>query len=674
MKNSKLHIKVLSALVLFAVSIILFSTILIRNLYYNTKMEESRQLSFSYAKTAAGLIDGDKVVEYAETLKTDDYYNEIQYYFDTTLKTVNSTMTDLEMRYYYVFIPYEDTVVYIWDAVNPYTLSHLGDSEGYMEGGKEAVEKIYRPNPPEELSVAIDEVYGHIVSAYYPVFNSANEPVAVVGVDLSMPGIQDKLRDFVDMIVNSVLIVTLLMGAVLYYFVRKGLVNPLLKLNDAARDLVSDLGSKETTELDIHTGDEVEELAESFKKMQVDLNEYIRKLSVVTTEREKIGAELNVAKSIQMDMMPQIFPAFPDRTEFDIYATVNPAREVGGDFYDFFMIDEDHIGLVIADVSGKGIPAALFMVIAKTLIKNRAMMGGGPGEILSDVNKQLCEGNDAGMFVTVWFAILELSTGKGVAANAGHEHPFFKHKDGMWELVTYRHSVIIGVVEDARITDRPFTMEPGDRLFVYTDGVPEATDPDLGQYGTQRLLDVMNANASCSPKEMLQKITSDVESYMDGSPQADDITMMCFDFYGTPKTSSLALEIEATHDNLDEVLAFVNEHLDEINCPRKVRMQLNLTVEEIYVNIASYAYAPGTGMVKIILDDLKDPDGVRLTFVDQGVPYDPLQKKDPDITLPAEQRPIGGLGIYLVKKNMDVLTYHSENQSNILELTKYLKK
>ncbi len=674
MRNSKLHVKVLIALVLFALSIILFSSILVRNLYSETTMEESRQLSFSYAKTAAGLIDGDKVETYAETLEKDEYYDQVKYYFDTTLKTVNSTMTDMEMRYYYVFVPYEDTVVYIWDAENNYNQSYLGDSEGYMEGGKEAVEKIYRQDPPEELSVATDPVYGFIVSAYYPVFNSANKPVAVVGVDLSMPGLQAREREFVGMIVNSVLGVTLVMGAILYFFVRRGVVNPLLKLNDAAKELVEGLDSKEMIDLDIKTGDEVQELAESFKKMQVDLNDYIERLSVVTAEREKIGAELNVAKSIQMDMMPQIFPAFPERNEFDIYATVDPAREVGGDFYDFFMIDDDHLGLVIADVSGKGVPAALFMVIAKTLIKNRAMMGGGPGEILTDVNRQLCEGNDAGMFVTVWLAIIELSTGKGLAANAGHEHPVLRCKDGSYELVVYRHSPIIAVMEDSVIAEHPFQMGPGDRLLVYTDGVPEAMNPELEQYGTSRLLDVMNANAECSSREMLRKITLDVEAFMDGSPQADDITMLIFDFYGTSQSSSLVLELEATRDNLQSVLDFVNEHLDEINCPKKARMQLNLTVEEIYINIASYAYTPNIGMVKVVLDDLKNPDGVRLTFIDQGVPYNPLAKADPDVTLPAEQRPIGGLGIYLVKKNMDKVEYKYENNSNVLAMTKYFKK
>ncbi|MBE6128390.1 MAG: HAMP domain-containing protein [Erysipelotrichaceae bacterium] len=674
MRNSKLHVKVLIALVLFALSIILFSSILVSNLYSKTKMEESRQLSFSYAKTAAGLIDGDKVETYAETLEKDEYYDQVKYYFDTTLKTVNSTMTDMEMRYYYVFVPYEDTVVYIWDAENNYNQSYLGDSEGYMEGGKEAVEKIYRQDPPEELSVATDPVYGFIVSAYYPVFNSANKPVAVVGVDLSMPGLQAREREFVGMIVNSVLGVTLVMGAILYFFVRRGVVNPLLKLNDAAKELVEGLDSKEMIDLDIKTGDEVQELAKSFKKMQVDLNDYIERLSVVTAEREKIGAELNVAKSIQMDMMPQIFPAFPERNEFDIYATVDPAREVGGDFYDFFMIDDDHLGLVIADVSGKGVPAALFMVIAKTLIKNRAMMGGGPGEILTDVNRQLCEGNDAGMFVTVWFAIIELSTGKGLAANAGHEHPVLRRKDGSYELVVYRHSPIVAVVEDAVISEHPFRMNTGDRLLVYTDGVPEAMNPELEQYGTARLLDVMNANAECSSREMLRKITLDVEAFMDDSPQADDITMLIFDFYGTSQSSSLVLELEATRDNLQSVLDFVNEHLDEINCPKKARMQLNLTVEEIYINIASYAYTPNIGMVKVVLDDLKNPDGVRLTFIDQGVPYNPLAKADPDVTLPAEQRPIGGLGIYLVKKNMDKVEYKYENNSNVLAMTKYFKK
>ena len=254
-------------------------------------------------------------------------------------------------------------------------------------------------------------------------------------------------------------------------------------------------------------------------------------------EKQRISAELNVATQIQADMLPRIFPAFPDRKEFDIYATMDPAKEVGGDFYDFFLIDHDHLGMVMADVSGKGVPAALFMVIAKTLIKNRSQMGGGPAAILRDVNDQLCEGNEAELFVTVWFAILEISTGKGMAANAGHEHPALKRANGAYELVIYPHSPALATMEGMRFREHSFELHPGDTLFVYTDGVPEATNAGNELYGSERMVEALNQNLQANPQETLKTVRESIDAFVGDAPQFDDITMLCLHYTGMGGTA-----------------------------------------------------------------------------------------------------------------------------------------
>ncbi|MBO5623695.1 MAG: serine/threonine-protein phosphatase, partial [Butyrivibrio sp.] len=226
----------------------------------------------------------------------------------------------------------------------------------------------------------------------------------------------------------------------------------------------------------------------------------------------------------------RIFPSFPDKNEFDLFASMDPAKEVGGDFYDFFLIDDDHIGLVVADVSGKGVPAALFMVIAKTLIKNRALIGGTPAEILSYANNQLCEGNDAELFVTVWFAIVDLKTGKGIAANAGHEHPALKRADGKYELVIYKHSPAVATMEGMKFREHEFQLNHGDTLLCYTDGVTEATNKDNVLFGNDRFIEALNKNPDANVYEVIQGVKTAIEEFVGDAPQFDDITMLCFHY------------------------------------------------------------------------------------------------------------------------------------------------
>ena len=280
------------------------------------------------------------------------------------------------------------------------------------------------------------------------------------------------------------------------------------------------------------TGDEIEVLAEAFSDLSGKTLQYVEEVKQVTAEKERIGAELGMAKAIQASQLPHLFPAFPDRREFDIYASMTPAKEVGGDFYDFFLLDEDHIVLVMADVAGKGVPAALFMMVSRILIRNRIQNGESPSEALANVNEQLLESNEAEMFVTVWLAVLEISTGKGVVSNAGHEHPVLHRAGGQFELIKYRHSAVVGVFPGIKYEEHTFELHPGDSLFVYTDGVAEAENEEEELYGTERLLRALNRDPECTPEQILENVRGDIRTFVKDAEQFDDVTMMCLKYIG----------------------------------------------------------------------------------------------------------------------------------------------
>ena len=282
----------------------------------------------------------------------------------------------------------------------------------------------------------------------------------------------------------------------------------------------------------IHTE---EEDAFSFLRSVVeekDTGDPVRGVVSMISELDRLDNELKLAGDIQINMLPMKFPAFPDRTEFDLYASMTPAKEVGGDFYDFFLIDSDHLGLVIADVSGKGIPAALFMMVSKTLIKNQLMSGCDPATALERVNLQLCERNSASMFVTVWAAILEISTGRGLACNAGHENPGIRRSGGDFELLRYKHDIFAGVSKKAKYRNREFELHPEDCIFVYTDGVPEANNAHEEMFGEERLVSTLNQDPALSPEELIHHMHDAVNLFAGGAEQFDDITMLCVKYFG----------------------------------------------------------------------------------------------------------------------------------------------
>ena len=532
--RTTLRKKLLAGMIGFALALFFFTSVFVGFYYYRTEMQEYSDTAYSYARTASNLIDGDRVLRYLDP----DGPGEDEYYMAIMKYLVSARNENPIMKYFYVFVPHEDDLTYVWDAEGVEGASPLGYTEEYMDGGKEAVDAVFNKEPAQKVLVFNDETYGRISCAYYPIYNSDGEPVAVVGVDLAMEGIEHELMLYFLVIIAAISFVSAVMIIIYYFQLNRMLVKPISELNAATKGLVGNLDKKVKFSLDIHTNDEIEELAGTFKKTNADLRKYIKELSTVTAEKERIGAELNVATRIQADMLPSIFPAFPRRDEFDLFASMSPAKEVGGDFYDFYLIDDDHIALVVADVSGKGVPAALFMVIAKTLIKSRAMLGESPAQILYNVNNQLSEGNESSMFVTVWIAVIQLSTGKGLAANAGHEHPAIRRAGGKYELSVYRHSPAVAMMPGMKFPEHEFELHPGDSLFMYTDGVAEAVDPAYEQFGTDRMLEALNKNPDASPKAQTKAVRAAIDKFVGEAEQFDDITMLCLKYTGPDKKES----------------------------------------------------------------------------------------------------------------------------------------
>ncbi|MCR5633073.1 MAG: serine/threonine-protein phosphatase [Eubacterium sp.] len=331
------------------------------------------------------------------------------------------------------------------------------------------------------------------------------------------------------------IILQIILVLVCRFLLFRNFIKPLKIIEKNVREYskTKDADSAKKSLEKVDSDNEIGSLSDGVYEMICEIEDHLDEIRTVTAENERITVELDLAQKIQTDMLPSIFPPFPENTQFDIYANTDPAKEVGGDFYDFFMVDKTHVALVMADVSGKGVPASLFMVVAKTLIKNYALMGGSPAEVLDKVNTQLMDGNEEGMFVTVWMAVIDINTGKGLAANAGHEHPVIRHKDGSFELVKYKHSLAVAMMPGVPFEEHEIELKPGDRVFVYTDGLPEARNSDKEFFGTDRMLDVLNKDPYAKGQALLTAMINEMSSFVGNAEQFDDVTMLIFDYYGS---------------------------------------------------------------------------------------------------------------------------------------------
>jgi len=494
----------------------------------------------SLARTLAIQLDPDDLDRYFETGETDDKYFEIQ---DYILDLVEAN----DVEYLYVARPNGVGATFLFDSdMAP------GEDGNYYAGGYcsigtyvdlvgEFAERIPQLLAGEELEPIIqhDPAFGWLMTAMYPVRHADGTMAGYVMADIDMNDVVKTRQDY--LMGLSVLLVglTVVLLIVFLVFLRRTVVTPIDQLTVATGAFIENnkeelaAGTAHVNVPEIRTGDEVEQLAKSFRKMQEDILNYIRDLMTMTAEKERISAELNVATQIQADMLPRIFPPFPERGEFDIYAIMNPAKEVGGDFYDFFLVDEDHLAIVIADVSGKGVPAALFMVIAKTLIKNHAQNKESPAGVFTNTNNQLCEGNDAGLFVTSWMAVLTISTGELSYVNAGHNPPLLKRKNGEYEYLRSRPGFVLAGMEGVRYREGSITLEDGDRLFLYTDGVTEATNADKELFGEERLKAALDSVGNAPIRDMLIFVKEQIDGFVGDAEQFDDITMLGIEYTPT---------------------------------------------------------------------------------------------------------------------------------------------
>lgn len=495
-----------------------FTTVLERQ--YNT-------MAYYIADTALSYVDGDKLDEYLSTGVTDAAYQECQDKLDTLCVTTDATLiyvTKVDPADYM-------TQTYIYNSVHPstgfsryplnYTAKDINpqfadEARKLMTTGERSAQYYYSHN----------EGSGAHTSAAVAVYNSKGEIVASLAVEKAMTELDNARRSYVYVVVAVTLLAVILFIVLYSAYLNKYTIRPILTITAEAKSFTENDTLLSDQLPQITSKDEIGTLAQAIFKMQGDIKTYIENLTAVTAEKERIGAELDVAKHIQASMLPCIFPPFPQLPALDIYATMQPAKEVGGDFYDFFLVDEDHLAMVMADVSGKGVPAALFMVIAKTLLKNVSQAGLSPKAVLEKVNDQLCENNEAEMFVTVWLGILEISTGKMICANAGHEYPVIKKASGDYELLKDKHGFVLAGIEGARYKEYELILNPGDRFFLYTDGVAEATDASNQLYGTDRMLEALNRYRDVESKELLIKMKEDIDQFVGAAPQFDDITML----------------------------------------------------------------------------------------------------------------------------------------------------
>ena len=445
----------------------------------------------------------------------------------------------------------------------------------------------------------------------------------------------------------------------IYLLIKRVIINNLKKINDTLAQITN--GDLSVT-VDVRTNEEFSSLSDDINSTVSTLKRYIAEAAA------RIDKELEYAKQIQLSALPT---NFPENEEFEIYAQMIAAKEVGGDFYDFYKLNDTTVAFLAADVSGKGIPAAMFMMTAKTIIKDLAESGMAVNDIFTKANEKLCENNESGMFVTAWMGIMDLTTGNVQLANAGHNPPLLKRADGSFEYLKTRAGFVLAGMEGVHYRVGEITLNPGDRLFLYTDGVPEATNTDNKLYGEDRLLSFMNQNASMEATKLLPALKANIDEFVGEAPQFDDITMLMFDYKPEKGGERMTNKtFPAKTEALNDVLGFVEQTLEGIECPLKIQTAICVAIEEVFVNVAHYAYPESDGDMTLHIGFDEKERTITFRMADKGVPFDPLKKPDPDITLAAEEREIGGLGIFIAKKTMDMISYSYENGENILTMIK----
>lgn len=483
-----------------------------------------------FAQTAATYIDGDKLDHW---IKNGADYDWIE----TNRRLIDITEAS-ELVYVYVttIAPDYKSRTYVFDTVNSKEKNSKIIELGYVQSLEKKDDYYINKlrgviERHENYSMfSYKKGGGHVTSAV-PLYNSLKKPCAIVSVVKPMHEIKAYKKRFLQAIILWALVVTAVFVALYALFLYLGIIRPILFVTYETSHFAEHHGELTGVLQKVHGHNEISTLAKAVEKMSLDMNKYIEDLTHATAEKERLGAELNVAKKIQAEMLPRVFPPYENHKEVELYASMEPAKEVGGDFYDFYMIDDDHFTVVVGDVSGKGVPAALFMVITKTLLKDTAAHELDPAKIFEHVNKILCEGNESGLFVTCWLGILTLSTGELKFANAGHNAPLIM-QGGEIKYLTTKPNLMLAGMDGVPYTTHSLILSKGDRLFIYTDGVTEASNLQNELYGENRLITVMKYAVDKSPRDVIDIVRTDIDEFVNEAPQFDDITMLEMSFAG----------------------------------------------------------------------------------------------------------------------------------------------
>ena len=404
---------------------------------------------------------------------------------------------------------------------------YISNDNGSIDSWK-TIEKIMYSKA--YLSLSHTSLLGYTASVYDPIYGKDGSLIGVIAIDTSVIEFSDELTLFLILFVPAVLILFVLLSIFLSRLMDRKVVAPVRTLAQAAKaytqmDKVNDDDNTSVfRDIELSSTDEIAELQITMSDMEQNINESMHEIRRVSGEKERMAAELDIAAQLQQSALPTDFSGHDN---YDLFASMIPAKEVAGDFYDFFMVDDDHMVMIIADVSGKGVPSALFMMKGKELLRLRAEKGGTPSEILSYANKELAKGNDSAMFITIWLGILEISTGIITASSAGHEYPFIKCADGSFVMYEDPHGLVCGVINGIKYKDYTVTIPKGGGLFLYTDGVAEANNPQGEQFGLGRIEKCLNSHSNVSAKELIEFMKKDIDDFAGLAEQYDDITMMC---------------------------------------------------------------------------------------------------------------------------------------------------
>lgn len=530
--RSSMSLNVLGGLVFLMLLFGLIVSIIGNSCFVNAFKDEYATVTYHMADSAASFINGNHIKDYLAG-REEEEYTQTKRRLDISTQKMNVSLL------YVIAVDTSDygSFVSVFNSVN----NSVDDSEykeweiGYErkatnEEYSQKYRALYEHKSKYETVFRMqtnDGAHPHITTLV-PIQNRDGDVTALMCVQRPMREMENAFRPYVLLILSVVLFMVILISALATLFLKNSIIHPVEKVSKEATRFAKESAKGEPLGK-ISRYEDIQNLADSIDRMETDMVSYIDNLTAVTAEKERMGVELSIAAQIQANSLPDVFPAFPNRNEFDIYALMDPAKEVGGDFYNFFLIDDDHLALVIADVSGKGIPAALFMMVTNILISDRTMMGGTPGEILSFVNENICARNRADMFVTVWLGILEISTGKLTASNAGHENPVIYRKGKHFEVFKDPHGFVIGGLEGMRYKDYEIRLNKGDKLFLYTDGLPEATDSDQKLYTVERMAKELNLYQDGSPQEIIEGMQISVNDFVGDAPQFDDLTMLCIE-------------------------------------------------------------------------------------------------------------------------------------------------